>query len=177
MKLYIFLAATLVSAPAVASETLSASFLTADGGVTTQSYSGIVHVTVSGIGQSLGSQYNDAFYLIASTTHDANYYQLTFGTSPLVAFDPTQNAVNFVVGGLPAYQASHVYSFYLSTGLAVPGQLHFGVGDGNFGDNSGSFRITVSDAPEPASWALMLGGFGLVGGAMRSRRSTAVSFG
>jgi len=29
--------------------------------------------------------------------------------------------------------------------------------------------------PEPASWALMLGGFGLVGGAMRSRRA-AVSF-
>ena len=32
-------------------------------------------------------------------------------------------------------------------------------------------------APEPASWALMLGGFGLVGGAMRSRRKAAVSFG
>ena len=31
--------------------------------------------------------------------------------------------------------------------------------------------------PEPASWALMLGGFGFVGGAMRSRRRTAVSFG
>jgi len=30
--------------------------------------------------------------------------------------------------------------------------------------------------PEPASWALMLGGFGLVGGAMRSRRKAAVSF-
>jgi hypothetical protein len=32
--------------------------------------------------------------------------------------------------------------------------------------------------PEPASWALMLGGFGLIGGAMRSRkRVSAVSFG
>jgi len=30
--------------------------------------------------------------------------------------------------------------------------------------------------PEPASWALMLGGFGLVGGAMRSRRKAAVTF-
>jgi hypothetical protein len=29
---------------------------------------------------------------------------------------------------------------------------------------------TVSGVPEPASWALMLGGFGLVGGAMRRRR-------
>jgi hypothetical protein len=31
--------------------------------------------------------------------------------------------------------------------------------------------------PEPASWALMLGGFGMVGAAMRSRRKSAVGFG
>lgn len=31
--------------------------------------------------------------------------------------------------------------------------------------------------PEPASWALMLAGFGLVGGALRGRRRSAVSFG
>ena len=30
--------------------------------------------------------------------------------------------------------------------------------------------------PEPASWAMMLAGFGLVGGAMRSRRKIAVRF-
>jgi len=30
--------------------------------------------------------------------------------------------------------------------------------------------------PEPASWTLMLGGFGLVGGAMRSRRKAALTF-
>ncbi|HMI20647.1 MAG TPA: PEPxxWA-CTERM sorting domain-containing protein [Sphingomonas sp.] len=35
----------------------------------------------------------------------------------------------------------------------------------------------TSPAPEPASWALMLGGFGMVGGALRSRRKAAVSFG
>ena len=38
-------------------------------------------------------------------------------------------------------------------------------------------HIDVGAVPEPASWALMLGGFGLVGGALRSRRRTAVSFG
>jgi len=42
---------------------------------------------------------------------------------------------------------------------------------------SGTFA-GVAPAPEPASWALMLGGFGLVGAAMRSaRRRSAVSFG
>ena len=34
----------------------------------------------------------------------------------------------------------------------------------------------LSAAPEPASWAMMLGGFGLVGGAMRRRRGTRPSF-
>lgn len=33
-----------------------------------------------------------------------------------------------------------------------------------------------SPAPEPASWAMMLGGFGLIGGAMRARRKAAVTF-
>ena len=30
--------------------------------------------------------------------------------------------------------------------------------------------------PEPTSWALTIGGFGLVGGAMRTRRKTAITF-
>lgn len=34
-----------------------------------------------------------------------------------------------------------------------------------------------SPAPEPASWAMMLGGFGLIGGALRRRQRTTVSFG
>ncbi len=34
----------------------------------------------------------------------------------------------------------------------------------------------TSNVPEPASWALMLGGFGIVGGAMRGRRRANASF-
>jgi subtilisin family serine protease len=40
-------------------------------------------------------------------------------------------------------------------------------------------NITLADVtaavPEPASWAMMLGGFGLVGGAMRQRKRTLVT--
>jgi hypothetical protein len=40
------------------------------------------------------------------------------------------------------------------------------------------FRVVgASDVPEPVSWAMMVGGFGLIGGAMRTRRKAAVSFG
>jgi len=40
-----------------------------------------------------------------------------------------------------------------------------------------AFIIPNRGVPEPASWAMMVGGFGLVGGALRSRRKTAVAFG
>ena len=37
-----------------------------------------------------------------------------------------------------------------------------------------TFDETTAAVPEPASWALMVGGFGAVGGTLRSRRKTAV---
>jgi len=40
----------------------------------------------------------------------------------------------------------------------------------------GTVTYYLGPVPEPASWALMLGGFGMVGGAMRSRRKAAVTF-
>ena len=43
---------------------------------------------------------------------------------------------------------------------------------------SNSFEIdnlAVSGVPEPTSWALMIGGFGFVGGSMRARRSTKLA--
>lgn len=48
-----------------------------------------------------------------------------------------------------------------------------------YGD--GTFRVTIAEAaaapaPEPASWAMMLGGFALVGGAMRQRKRATVRF-
>jgi len=58
------------------------------------------------------------------------------------------------------------------------GTLELFYWDENSFDNSGRISVNVGGAvPEPASWAMMLGGFGLVGGALRSRRKLAVSFG
>ena len=39
-----------------------------------------------------------------------------------------------------------------------------------------TFSATIAAVPEPASWALMIGGFGLVGGAMRRRTRVSVSY-
>ena len=43
-------------------------------------------------------------------------------------------------------------------------------------DHSWAGANAVADAPEPATWAMMVGGFGLVGGALRRRARTTVTF-
>ncbi len=56
-------------------------------------------------------------------------------------------------------------------------QIRFGQVDNQFFFQQGVDNVSIigSAVPEPASWALMIAGFGLVGGAMR-RRSTSVRF-
>jgi hypothetical protein len=39
-----------------------------------------------------------------------------------------------------------------------------------------SVAAVTTPAPEPASWAMMLGGFGMIGSALRARRKSMVSF-
>src|SRR5207247_8735787 len=136
--------------PAGPSETLTATFARPDGGVTAAAYRGDVLLHVTGVGQSYGATYNDAFYLFTSpfnpprNGHDGGYYQLTFGTSPLQPFSLGSNAENFLVGPLPPYNPAHDYTFVLNTRLTSPAHLHFGVSDGGYNDNSGAYTITVT---------------------------------
>lgn len=50
------------------------------------------------------------------------------------------------------------------------GQL-FGTVWSSFGSNDVAFKASFGAVPEPATWALMILGFGVVGGAMRRRQS------
>ena len=80
------------------------------------------------------------------------------------SFDTTIGGASFMAN---AGDANGIYSR----------AYNFGTGDAGYGLVT-TFDINPPAAvPEPASWAMMLGGFGLTGGAMRSRRKTAVSFG
>ena len=59
--------------------------------------------------------------------------------------------------------------------LAAPGSL-FAVVNNIFHPNNGSaLEVNVAAVPEPETWALMLGGFGLVGVMLRRRRGLAIS--
>lgn len=48
--------------------------------------------------------------------------------------------------------------------------------DGNSFTSVAIDYASASPTPEPASWAMMIGGFGLVGGAMRRRRKNSLHF-
>ncbi len=62
------------------------------------------------------------------------------------------------------------YGYNLS--LAGTSTVYALVNDTFYSNNTGAFEATVTAAtvPEPASWALLIAGFGLTGAAMRRRR-------
>ena len=68
---------------------------------------------------------------------------------------------------------------YAGTTLAG-GTLGFGMWDGDFANNFGNLTVEYMvpggdpAVPEPATWAFMIAGFGLVGAAMRRRRALPV---
>jgi hypothetical protein len=64
------------------------------------------------------------------------------------------------------------------TQLLDPGSYTFTIVGHSYGDAQygGNTTIQAAAVPEPASWAMMIVGFGAVGGAMRRRNRTSVKF-
>lgn len=95
----------------------------------------------------------------------AGSYDATFDLSSPASYNP---AFLFANGGTPeGAQAALVAG--LQSGLAYFNVHTIAYPNGEVRANLGN---GVSAVPEPASWAMMLAGFGLLGGAMRSRRMT-----
>jgi ABC-type amino acid transport substrate-binding protein len=94
---------------------------------------------------------------------------------------------SFFAGGAGDIQATGTFggawqdASYSKLALAVgPGSYTFSItGDGKGGVPAGfGIRLdTAGSVPEPATWAMMLVGFGAVGFSMRRRPKVSVSFG
>ncbi len=167
--------------PTTPSEVLSAPFTSDTGVGTSNQYHDYVLVTVAGTGQSVGTAFNDAFYVFTdqagnpvAPVNDADFYQVRFSTAPMAPLQPGFDAKNFIVYDVgtgtqvappyvPAYNPSHNYSFVVPVGGL--NTLYFGVSDGIFSDNSGGYRVSITQlagVPEPSSLALAACGAALV---------------
>ena len=104
------------------------------------------------------------------------YYNASKGFSGFATCYDTSCAVGGGVSGSHIFSAAELNAFIGTDYLTVRG---FGdispyYGDGEFTSSSsgasGTVTYTLSDGvPEPASWAMMVGGFALIGGALRYR--------
>ena len=130
-----------------------------------------------------------------------NFAAVHAGGSYSIAFTPT-SLLSFVVGSLDTYNtltlafADGTSTAYVGSQITGGGQadgnqivgatngvVSYATGSGPLitsasftsGANSFEFDNIAVGVPEPATWALMIGGFGVVGAAMR-RRSLQVSF-
>ena len=165
--------ASVVATAAARAEVIVVPFNDATPTSTASSYSGEVTVTVSGIGQSAGASFNDAFYVFAngdgtpfSPPQDDGFYDLGFGTGG------SASSIDYYVSPTPAYNPTHVYTFNIDTGLSTPAPLDFDVVDDVYADNTGSFTVSVSEAsavPEPSIWSMLIVGVAVAGATLRRR--------
>jgi hypothetical protein len=88
-------------------------------------------------------------------------------------FGPAGQGINF--GALAGTESASGGNFFL---LGTSSRLTFTsttsvfglVNDSFSSNNDGAFTVSVAAVPEPATWGMMILGFGMVGGAMRSAR-------
>jgi hypothetical protein len=144
-------------------------------------------VTSDSIAFSAGNLLTVAFDLSGNqrnTTTDNFNFTFSFGSATdLTGFTCISGFIGCATGDLPGFTTSLVYDegilgtrgFGLYSLSFTPGQagtLQFRFGSRS-ADNIGPIidNVVVSQVPEPASWAMLIAGFGLVGATMRRRRS------
>ncbi|MBI3242041.1 MAG: hypothetical protein HYZ49_07095 [Chloroflexi bacterium] len=100
--------------------------------MTTRGYGDSVVIEVSGVGQTAGTDYNDAFYLFTNLGNGyiRSDYLASFRINGLEMAPP------------PTYRDDHLYRFTFSLG-ATPYLITFSNSDGVLGDNSGQYAIRL----------------------------------
>jgi hypothetical protein len=110
----------------------------------------------------------------------ANFVSLVYASDAPLSFTIDAANLSYIsgrLGGFSFFPGAYSVEISGTDGTGASRFLGTNAMDGiswNASNVDGGFRFgwTTASVPEPASWAMMLGGFGLVGGAMRRRRVT-----
>ncbi|MFS0736571.1 PEPxxWA-CTERM sorting domain-containing protein [Sphingomonas sp. 1P06PA] len=116
------------------------------------------------------AQFGSVPFLVLAGTDGitAPGYQLQFSYTPAAAYTDTSMPDSLDIGAPGTDAGFNLLSYYYE---GDPADEIIGGPDTilNFRFASGGF-LPAAAVPEPASWALMIGGFGLIGGTLRTRR-------
>jgi hypothetical protein len=156
-------AATLAAATAGFAGTANAGTFICNPGPGTCSFDGTTG-GFSNVKRTAHQTASDTFKILFPSAGAAT---LTFTSAKLKFGAATFDGISFV----PVAGQSYVFN------IASAGTYNLVLSVANLGNTVSSYSGTVDFAavPEPASWGMMIGGFGLVGGAMR-RRAVKVSY-
>jgi len=124
---------------------------------------GIANINFSGVGDVR------SFSFDYSTVDTYNTLTIHYDNGPDTVFTGTQ-----ILNGLPTAVTSG--SIIVNGDGRIITGLSLATTSNAFEVDNLAFSATIADGvPEPASWAMMLGGFGAIGGALRSRRRTRIA--
>jgi len=120
------------------------------GQTSTNSYSDLVRIQVSGTGESNGSIVNDALFYVDPFDYKTAFYISFTGDPrrlegdgviilPFITFFDGEGFVSYDASNAPPYNPDHFYDFIVDIG---PGskQISLGTGDGGLFDNTGQYK-------------------------------------
>lgn len=130
-----------------------------------------------------GSQRSGAFdnyslgFQFGSSTTMLNY-GFNFNASDIIVLPNTTTTGVTTSSTIAGTNPFGTYSIFFTAGTAGTLKFKFGTTSAdNVGPLLDNVKLSIdARVPEPAAWAMMLAGFGLVGAAMRRREKVAVSF-
>lgn len=169
-----FEASSVMSELTYSANIISSSF-TADNSVQAWGINAVPNQTTGGNGPVTGMEVEFAFDLATSVLLDADHY----------FFVPVVNLANgngflWLSGSRPISGSGTPFAPDLQSWIRdanlEPDWLRVGtdiVGPGNAFNGAFSLNGTFAGVPEPGTWAMMILGFGAIGGAMRKRRTAA----
>ncbi|WP_298668843.1 PEPxxWA-CTERM sorting domain-containing protein [uncultured Sphingomonas sp.] len=124
-----------------------------------------------------------SFHTLSGGLPGSTIASYTFNPSAFVSATLTGNNTALITVALPGLAlgaGSYDVSFYSPTNLGVPGYAKAGgqlyqAGAGFHADQVAAFSISglAGAVPEPATWALMILGFGAIGGVLRRKHRHA----